>query len=355
MPVVAHTQLPTFERLRNEGFEITEPVANSTARRLHIGVLNLMPDAALEATERQFIRLLAGAGSQTDIYVHVFTVPEMPRVGKAKMLVDTHYSSIEDIESHGLDGLILTGANPANPELTQEPYWPGMARVIEWARGNVSSILCSCLATHAVVRQYHGIERIKLPEKRWGVYSHRLIDTEHPLVRHGNTRFDAPHSHVYEVTSEQLTGVGIRVLAESEVAGVHLAVSPDLYQFVYFQGHPEYDFNSLFKEYKREVSRFADGTRDDYPPFPENYLRGAAAEAMTDFEQCLKAASVSARIALFREFPEAVATSALENSWADTGKAMFANWLRLVEQISPENPLEKLKPGLDADDPLGLR
>ena len=118
MPVVAHSALPTFERLRKEGFAIEQPAANGAVRKLHIGLLNLMPDAALEATERQFIRLLAGAGSHADIYVHVFTVPEMPRAGKARALVDSHYLSIEDIESHGLDGSILTGANPANPELT---------------------------------------------------------------------------------------------------------------------------------------------------------------------------------------------------------------------------------------------
>ena len=38
-------------------------------------------------------------------------------------------------------------------------------------------------------------------------------------------------------------------------AGVHAAVSEDGFRRVYFQGHPEYDANSLLKEYKREVLR----------------------------------------------------------------------------------------------------
>ena len=355
MPVVSHTALPTFNRLREEGFVIRPPSNTDSVRALHIGLLNLMPDAALEATERQFIRLLAGSVMEHDIYVHVFTVPEMPRQGRASELVRAHYTSIDEVQSHGLDGLILTGANPANSELTKEPYWQGMVRVIDWAREHVCSIVCSCLATHAVVRHYHNIDRIKLPEKRWGVYSHRLLDNAHPLIRHGNTRFDAPHSHVYEVTAEQLTGADIRILAESEIAGVHLAVSPDLCQFIYFQGHPEYDTNSLLKEYKREVSRFSDGTRSDYPPFPENYLRDEVAEIMCDFEQRLKSAKFSKRTSVFYEFPERTIASRLENSWADTGRAIFSNWLRMVEILSPEDRQQKLKTGRIEEDPLRLR
>jgi len=60
MPLVAHTDLPTFQRLREEGEEILDPdrASNQDIREMHIGLLNMMPDAALEATERQFFRLV---------------------------------------------------------------------------------------------------------------------------------------------------------------------------------------------------------------------------------------------------------------------------------------------------------
>jgi homoserine O-succinyltransferase len=45
----------------------------------------------------------------------------------------------------------------------------------------------------------------------------------------------------------------------SAQVGVHMAVSPDQFRAVYTQGHPEYDANSLLKEYKREVFRFLNG------------------------------------------------------------------------------------------------
>jgi len=60
MPLVAHNALPTFARLRRDGITLlsTERAANQEIRELHVGLLNMMPDAALEATERQFYRLV---------------------------------------------------------------------------------------------------------------------------------------------------------------------------------------------------------------------------------------------------------------------------------------------------------
>ena len=53
MPLVAHINLPTFQRLREEGEEILAPdrASQQDIREMHIGLLNMMPDAALEATE----------------------------------------------------------------------------------------------------------------------------------------------------------------------------------------------------------------------------------------------------------------------------------------------------------------
>ncbi len=330
MPLVAVNGLPAFERLSQEGHAVVS--ADEAKRRatpkLKIGLLNLMPDAALQATERQFMRLLGASAGSVDVYVYVFTAGAMPRLGEIREHVDRHYSDFEAIKRLGLDALVLTGANPASPILADEPFWDGMVEVIEWGRDNVCSTLCSCLATHAVVKLYHQVERIKLPKKRWGVYSHRFLDRSHFLTRHLNTRFDAPHSHVYEVTQEQLESVGLTVLAVSEQAGVHLAVSADQFQFVYFQGHPEYDFNSLFKEFKREVLRFGGARREDFPPFPENYFNDEAIEILDDYRDRLLGANDKSQI--LREFPEDKIELLLDNTWTDTGKGMFNNWLSRV-------------------------
>ena len=157
---------------------------------------------------------------------------------------------------------------------TCEPFYQPLTEVIGWASENVTSVLCSCLSTHALMKFLHRIDRRPLPRKQWGVYSHRVVAPRHPLLRGINTRFDVPHSRYNAITREQFEEAGLTILIESAEAGVHAAVSDDQFRRVYFQGHPEYDANSLLKEYKREVLRHFNGERD-LPPFPEHYISDA--------------------------------------------------------------------------------
>ena len=71
MPLVQHSKLPTFDRLRDTGHEVLslERATHQDIRELHVGFLNMMPDAALQATERQFIRLVGGCNRIAQFYV----------------------------------------------------------------------------------------------------------------------------------------------------------------------------------------------------------------------------------------------------------------------------------------------
>ncbi len=355
MPLVAHTSLPAFERLREEGHEVlsTERALHQDIRELHIGLLNMMPDAALQATERQFMRLVGSCNRIAQFYVHPFAVDAGSRTDAAKAYLQSYYEDFRQLQRDGLDALVITGANPAHPDLTKEVFWKPMVEVIAWAREHVCSTVFSCLATHAYLKLYHGVERIRLPQKRWGVYSHRLLDPAHPLVSNINTRFDAPHSHVYEVTHEQVEGAGLKILVESDEAGVHFAVSADGFRMLYFQGHPEYDINSLLKEYKREVVRFINDDRDDYPPYPEHYFTPEATAILEPYKEQVIKAKASQQTA--PEFPEARVRPYVDNTWSDTGKAMFNNWLGLVYQLTDLDRKGLFMPGIDPNDPLNLK
>ncbi len=278
MPIVAHTDLPTFQRLREEGQSILDPdrALHQDIRELHIGLLNMMPDAALAATERQFFRLVGESNPIAQFYVHPFSLEGLDRSADAHAYIARYYEPFEQVREQGLDALIVTGANVTHPDLSQEPFWGPLMEVIEWASRDVTSTLCSCLATHAVLQFQYGQHRYPLPEKRWGVYPHRVVNRTHPLVHDVNTLFDVPHSRFNEIGRHQFDAAGLQVLAESADAGVHLAVSPDGFRQVFFQGHPEYDTISLLKEYQREVRRFAAGDRADYPPVPRELHRPEA-------------------------------------------------------------------------------
>ncbi len=355
MPLVANSSLPTYEALKKEGETVIprQIALHQDIRELHIGLLNMMPDAALAATERQFFRLIGDSNQIVQFYMHPFTLPQLRRGPEARAYVASYYETFEQIKNAGLDALIITGANVAGADLAQEDFWAPLIEVVEWAYANVTSTLCSCLTTHAVLQFRYGQRRQRLPAKRWGVFAHRVKDRHHPLVAGVNTRFDVPHSRYNEVTRDQFERSGLHVLVESEQAGVHLAVSEDGFRLVFFQGHPEYDTISLLKEYKREVLRFGAGEREDYPPFLENYFSPLLEAILDEYAEQVRAAMRSG-IAI-PPFPEPLIAPRLDNTWHDTTEAIINNWLGKIYQITNTDRCVPFMEGIDPDDPLGIR
>ncbi len=355
MPLVAHTDLPTFRRLHEEGQEIlsVERARHQDIREMHIGLLNMMPDTAMEATERQFFRLVGAANPIVQFHVHPFTIAGLPRGAEGQAHIDRYYETFEQIKADGLDGLIVSGANVTHPRLPEEPFWEPLTEVLDWARENVTSILCSCLATHALFEYATGIPRTHLGFKRWGVYPHHVVEQRHPLVSTINTRFDVPHSRFNEIFREDMERVGLKVLVESGEAGVHLAVSRDLLRVVYFQGHHEYDTISLLKEYKREAMRHYHGERDDYPPFPEHYFSVEVGDILSEYGQHLRSARRDGLAP--PEFPEKEVVRHLDNTWRDTAKAVFNNWLGLIYQVTDQDRRKPFMDHIDPENPLDLK
>ena len=354
MPLVAHSGLPTFELLREQGHELLslDRALHQDIRELHIGFLNMMPDAALEATERQFIRLVGGCNRIAQFFVYPFSLPGLSRSPETLEYIERYYAKFPDLREQGLDALIITGANVATPDLTREAFWKPFIEVVDWAQHNVTSILCSCLATHALLKHFHGIERQPMPRKRWGVYSHRVGDPGHPLLREINTRFDVPHSRHNAISRAQLEASGLTVLAESEEGGVHMAASSDQFRILYFQGHPEYDVNSLLKEYKREVHRYLAGELPAPPPYPEHYFSKRAVELASGWvEAAARARDAGQPVP---DMPERAIEAELDNTWGDTAKAIVNNWLGLVYQFTNLDRKKQFMPGVDPNDPLGL-
>ena len=355
MPLVAHSELPTFDKLRLQGQDVLslERALHQDIRELHIGLLNMMPDAALVATELQYMRLIGDCNQIVQLFVYPFSVAGLPRSEAALAYIDEHYARFDQLREDGLDAMIISGANVTNPSIELEPFWPPLQEVVAWAKDHVTSILCSCLATHALVKRLYGIDRRPLPRKLWGVYSHRVCDRAHPLMHNVNTRFDVPHSRWNEVTRDELEAAGLSILVDSDVAGVHMAVSPDRFRIVFFQGHPEYNPTSLLKEYKREVTRFLGGELDRPPPYPEHYLSAeSAAIAESYLERALRAKADGEPLPAF---PEDEIEPRLDNTWGDTGRAIFNNWLGLVYKFTSLDRHGPFMRGVDPEDPLGLR
>ena len=143
MPLVAHSDLPTFADLRERGHEMLslDRAIHQDIRELHIGFLNMMPDAALQATERQFIRLVGSCNRIAQFFVYPFSLPQLTRSANTQSYIERYYSSFDELREQGLDALIITGANVANPQLVREAFWDPLIDVVHWAQDNVTSIL----------------------------------------------------------------------------------------------------------------------------------------------------------------------------------------------------------------------
>jgi homoserine O-succinyltransferase len=111
-------------------------------------------------------------------------------------------------------------------------------------------------------------------------------------------------------------------LTASAEAGVDIFAKALRSQFIFFQGHPEYDPLSLEREYLRDISRFLAGERDTYPPFPAGYFDTETEARLASFQE---RASVERRPALSLELPDRTLRSDIAAGSATA--AIFRNWL----------------------------
>src|SRR5580700_4650210 len=88
-----------------------------------IGLINNMPDPALEATERQFVDLIRAAASKVVVRLLLFSIPQIPRAETTLQEMAGRYRDISELWDSHIDGLIVTGTEPHTKNLKDEPYW----------------------------------------------------------------------------------------------------------------------------------------------------------------------------------------------------------------------------------------
>lgn len=288
---------------------------------LTIGLINNMPDSALQATERQFMRLLRQAAGNIRIDFHCFSLPSVKRSQPAQWRVGQQYTDIADLDRLHIDGLIVTGAEPVAASLGEEPFWRDLTAIVDWAKTNTRSTIWSCLAAHAAVLHLDGIERRRLDTKCSGIYDcFRVAD--HWLTDDLPTPLRVSHSRLNELRAGDLSERGYQLLTLSPEGGVDIFAKRLRSQFIFFQGHPEYEALSLEREYLRDISRFLGHERDAYPAIPAGYFDTGTEERLAAFE---RRACVERRPALSTELPDR--TLRQDIATGATATAIFRNWL----------------------------
>ena len=81
------------------------------------------------------------------------------------------------------------------------------ARSFEWSKTHAFSTLHLCWGAQAGLYYHYGIKKYLLPEKKFGVYEHHVMNRKVPLVRGFDDYFMAPHSRHTEVRAEDIRAV----------------------------------------------------------------------------------------------------------------------------------------------------
>lgn len=292
MPLILPPGLPAVEVLRREGVTVFEGHAPAPfaagVQPLTVALVNIMPDKP--ATETQFCRLLAGGGRPVRV---VLALPDGYQPQSADPdHVERFYRPWSAIDRHRLDGVVITGAPVEQLAYRAVRYWTGLAAILDWLTAARVPAVHVCWAAMAALWHDHGVPKHALAQKRFGVFPHIPLDLRAPIMRGAKLPLDMPVSRWAEVRLADLpTDGSVRPLALAPLAGLGLAEDPAR-RAVYLFNHPEYDTDTLDREYQRDRAR---------------------------------------GIAVAR--PDPVRTAA--RSWDATGRTLFGNWLAALADADP--------------------
>ncbi|MGD0568401.1 MAG: homoserine O-succinyltransferase [Candidatus Sulfotelmatobacter sp.] len=334
MPLIIEGgRVPTRWLQERNSRPLISPDAARGEECVRLAFINNMPDAALEDTELQFFDLLDIASGDAVVRLKLYSLTGIPRTDRGYQHLNGFYFGLDELWNSPVDGIIVTGTEPRQPSLKDEPYWSSLTNVLDWAERNTISAVLSCLAAHASVLYSDGINRCPLPDKQFGVFdSARACD--HPLTSRIAGRIRFPHSRWNEVRANELASCGYTVLTESAEAGVDLFVKKKKKSlFVHFQGHPEYGALTLLKEYRRDIKRFLGRERESFPTMPAGYFDPAATKLLKDFQE---AGLSNRREETLTLFPEAALVQGLQNTWRPAATTVYRNWLEYVTSKKAE-------------------
>lgn len=305
MPIKVQSDLPAIKVLESENiFVMPEEIAvKQDIRPLKIVILNLMPTKIV--TETQLLRLLGNSPLQVDIELLQMATHQSKNTSSRHLT--TFYKTFADIKDHSFDGMIITGAPVETLEFEEVDYWPELCEIMEWSKHNVYSTMHICWGAQAGLYYHYGIPKYPMDEKLSGIFQHRVLNPNYPLMRGFDDRFVMPHSRFTTVNREDILNFPkLEVLATSRLAGVAVVCKKNGRQF-YVMGHPEYDRDTLAKEYFRDVNKGL------HPQVPFNY------------------------------FPENDPAATPPLTWRSNASMLFTNWLNYYVYQQTPYDLKELK------------
>lgn len=297
MPIILPKDIPAFGVLKKENIFVMpiKRAADQDIRPIEIAIMNLMPTKI--DTETQLMRLLSNSPLQVNITL--LRTASYESTNTSIEHLDRFYKTFAEVKHRKFDGMIVTGAPVETLEFDDVKYWEELKEVFDYSDKNITSTIFICWGAQAAIKHFYGIDKIPLPEKKFGVFENRATNKYEPLLKGLNDIFTIPHSRHTRVDEEKVReSPKLKVLAEGEDCGLSIVKSKDDRKFFFF-GHSEYDRESLKNEYVRDKNK---GLKIDQP---KNYF-------------------IDGNI------------NKINMSWASTANLLFYNWLNYyVYQITP--------------------
>lgn len=314
MPVIVcsrfqHPFLPTVGSIQAIG---AAHAARQDIRPLEIAIVNLM--AEKETTERQLAFWLGSTPLQvnltfftTDSYIQGVRNGSYKPENTSPEHIAKFYKAFSEIRSEKFDGLIVTGVNAQKQRMEDEVFWPEIAEILDWSETNAFSSLFLCWGAKAALWRFHGIESRKGKKKLWGLYGHRLVSDRTGIVHGWPDRLDLPVSRWKSPDAAAVrSNPALEIVADSQDSGPNVLVEAAPFnghglfypRRVHILCHPEYDADTLKKEYDRDFAKTAPQT------VPHGY------------------------------FPDDDPTHAPLNLWRHAG-ILYTNWINLIYRATP--------------------
>ncbi len=250
-----------------------------TKDKLRICLLNLMPDKA--TTKSQIVNILKDGIENIDLTLITFSNNNND--------TDKYFNSFKDIENKYFDGLIVTGTPLEHLSFEEVHYWKELQKVFEWSKTNVKSSLFICWASQAALYHFYDIEKELFKNKLFGVLKFKINDDR--LFDNLDESIQVCHSrHSQSNQSQIVFNQNLDILSYSQEFGIDIIASKDRKHF-FFNGHLEYNINTLLEEYKRDLEKKLDSVNQ-----PLNYFKNKK-------------------------------NKIINNEWLTFGPVIFKNWL----------------------------
>ena len=232
------------------------------------------------------------------------------------------HESIEALYARGADALIVTGNEPRAERLQDEPYWEDFARLVDWARLHTTAALWSCLAAHGAVLRLDGVERRRANEKIAGIFECEVAMDDWATQGAAGSIL-VPHSRYNGLPKEDLMRCGYKISSWSRSVEVDCFWRREPSLFLFTQGHPEYEANTLAREFRRDALRFLDGERSGFPAPPSNYFSArtrAALDALSVHAKSIDRQQLARKLKLILETGAPTSTSStIQNAFTGIG------------------------------------